>query len=71
MIAIVTGEVLVLVWNGMRCPLTPVAGRFTEDRRPNFDIYLPEWLARYNKEIFGTLYAGGIVYALALWLFTP
>jgi hypothetical protein len=60
-------EVLVLVANGMRCPLTPVAARFTEERRANFDIFLPEWLARYNKEIFGTLYVGGLVYAGVLW----
>lgn len=60
-------EVLVLVANGLRCPLTPVAARFTEERRPNFDIYLPEWLARHNKEIFGTLYVGGLLYASLLW----
>jgi hypothetical protein len=55
-IGIVLGEVAVLVVNQMRCPLTPVAARFTVDRRPNFDIYLPPWLARYNQPIFGSLY---------------
>ncbi len=64
---VVFGEVLVLAVNRMSCPLTPVAARFTADRRPNFDIYLPEWLARYNKEIFGTLYLCGLVYAIARW----
>jgi hypothetical protein len=44
-------EVAVLVLNRMRCPLTGIAARFTEDRRANFDIYLPLWLARYNKQI--------------------
>lgn len=62
---VVMVEVLVLVVNRMRCPLTPVAARFTEDRRPNFDIYLPEWLARWNKEIFGPLYVLGLCYAVA------
>jgi hypothetical protein len=38
------------------------------DRRPNFDIYLPEWLARYNKEVFGTLFVGGPIYAMVVWL---
>ncbi|NTW74110.1 MAG: hypothetical protein HGB29_04525, partial [Chlorobiaceae bacterium] len=42
-------EVVVLVANRMRCPLTDVAGRYTSDRQDNFDIYLPLWLARYNK----------------------
>jgi hypothetical protein len=57
-------EVLVLVANRMRCPLTDVAGRYTEDRRDNFDIYLPLWLARHNKEVFGSLYLAGIVFTV-------
>jgi len=64
---VVMAEVLVLVVNRMRCPLTPMAARYTEDRRPNFDIYLPEWLARWNKQIFGPLYVLGLLYAAARW----
>jgi hypothetical protein len=60
-------EVLVLVVNGMRCPLTAVAARYTEDRRENFDIYLPLWLARYNKVIFGWLFGAGLAFTLARW----
>jgi predicted signal transduction protein with EAL and GGDEF domain len=60
-------EVLVLLLNRFRCPLTDVAARFTEDRRDNFDIYLPLWLARYNKQIFGTLFVAGTIFALVLW----
>lgn len=67
LIGVVAGESLVLALNAWRCPLTDVAARYTEDRRANFDIYLPVWLARYNKEIFGTLYAAGIVWALVAW----
>ena len=62
---VVSVEVLVLAFNRMRCPLTAVAARYTEDRRANFDIYLPEWLARHNKEIFGTLFVLGLLYSLA------
>jgi hypothetical protein len=54
-------EVLVLAFNQWRCPLTGVAARYTGDRRDNFDIYLPEWLARHNKTIFGSLYVVGLV----------
>jgi hypothetical protein len=68
MIGIVFGEVLVLLVNRWRCPLTPLAARYTDDREPNFDIYLPARLAKYNKEIFGTLYVVGVVYALLRWL---
>jgi hypothetical protein len=61
-------ECLVLAFNRMRCPLTGVAARYTDDRQDNFDIYLPLWLARYNKLIFGTLYAGGVLLTIVLWL---
>lgn len=60
-------EVGILVTNGMRCPLTAVAARYTDDRRDNFDIFLPEWLARYNKQIFGWLYVIGLVFTFAVW----
>jgi hypothetical protein len=61
-------EVLVLLFNAWRCPLTPIAARYTSDRRANFDIFLPEWLARYNKEVFGTLYVADLVFVTYLWL---
>jgi len=64
LIAIVMIEVAVLFANRMRCPLTDIAARHTEDRRDNFDIYLPLWLARYNKLIFGTLFGAAVVYTL-------
>lgn len=62
LIGFVLLEVIVLVTNGMRCPLTSVAARYTSDRRENFDIHLPRWLARHNKVVFGGLYLAGIVY---------
>ncbi|MGA7615921.1 MAG: hypothetical protein WBX15_12160 [Thermoanaerobaculia bacterium] len=65
LIGIVFCEVLVLLFNGMRCPLTDVAAKYTGDRRDNFDIYLPEWLARHNKTIFGLLYVVGILVTIA------
>jgi hypothetical protein len=70
--ALLTGlvfvEVFVLFANRWRCPLTDVAARYTADRRPNFDIYLPTWLARYNKEIFGPIFAAALISSLLLWL---
>ena len=67
LIGVVLLEVLVLLINRLRCPLTDVAARFTTDRRDNFDIYLPLWLARYNKHIFGTLFLAGIIVTIVLW----
>ena len=70
-IAVVSFEVIVILLNAWRCPLTAVAARFTDDREANFDIYLPLWLARYNKHIFGTLYIAGLAYALLRWVRMP
>lgn len=67
LVAVVFIEVLVLVFNRWSCPLTGVAARYTDDRQPNFDIYLPRWLAQYNKQVFGALYVGGTVYAGLAW----
>ena len=61
-------ECAVLALNRGRCPLTDVAGRYTEERTDNFDIYLPVWLARHNKTIFGTLFVLGELFVLARWL---
>jgi hypothetical protein len=67
LIAVVCVEVLVLLVNGFRCPLTDVAARYTDDRRDNFDIYLPLLIARYNKQIFGTLFVAGILFTILMW----
>lgn len=67
LIVIVLVEVIVLIANGWRCPLTSVAARFTDDRRDNFDIYLPAWLARHNKVLFGALYILGVAVTLVRW----
>lgn len=69
--AVVACEVLVLALNKGRCPLTSVAARYTDDRRDNFDIYLPRWLAKHNKLIFGVLYVAGVVFAVARWASAP
>ncbi len=71
--AVLTGLVLVecavLAVNRGRCPLTDLASRYTEARADNFDIYLPLWLARRNKTIFGTLFVVGELFVLGQWLF--
>lgn len=68
LVGVVLVEVLVLACNGARCPLTGIAARYTTDRRDNFDIYLPLWLARHNKSVFGTLFVLGSLFTLARWL---
>jgi hypothetical protein len=67
LIGLVMIECLVLALNRMKCPLTGIAARYTDDRHDNFDIYLPLWLARYNKHIFGSLFAAAVLFTLARW----
>lgn len=70
--AVLSGAVLVecaiIGVNRGRCPLTDLAARYTDERQDNFDIYLPLWLARHNKAIFGTLFVAGEAYVVALWI---
>ncbi len=49
-------ETLVLLAFRWSCPLTVVARKYSSSTRANFDIYLPLWLARYNKTIYSALF---------------
>jgi hypothetical protein len=64
-LALALGECVVIVLNKWTCPLTPLAAKHTDSREPNFDIFLPRWLAQYNKEIFGTILVVGLL--LIVW----
>ena len=37
------------------CPLTLLARRYSNSTKENFDIYLPNWLAKYNKQIYSAI----------------
>ena len=63
--AMVIVEGIVLVLFKGRCPLTVVARRYSNSAAHNFDIYLPEWLARYNKVVFTSIYLLGLVLMIA------
>jgi hypothetical protein len=63
-IGLVLFEGLVLIIFRWKCPLTVIAEKYTEDRRDNFDIYLPEWLAKHNKIIFTSIFFGGVILVL-------
>ena len=64
----VVGEGLVLAIFKMSCPLTLVARKYSNSQAANFDIYLPEWLAKNNKVIFTTLYLVGAVLVVIPYL---
>jgi hypothetical protein len=65
--ALVWLECGVLAVNRWRCPLTDLAAKYTAERWPNFDIYLPRWLARHNKMIFGALFVVNEAIVLLKW----
>ena len=48
-------EAALLLFFRFSCPLTVVARKFSDSPRANFDICLPEWLARNNKSLYSTL----------------
>jgi hypothetical protein len=45
-------EGLVLLLFRFTCPLSLVARRYTDNPADNFDIFLPNWLARHTKRIY-------------------
>jgi len=48
-------EGIVLLVFKMKCPLTVVARRYSDSTKENFDIYLPNWLAKYTKLIYTSI----------------
>lgn len=63
-VAVIIIEGFVLLLFGGSCPLTVLARRYTHSRKDIFDIFLPNWLARYNKTIFTSLFVLGLVLML-------
>jgi len=49
---LVLAEGVVLAAFNYVCPLTIIAHQYSDSTRDNFDIYLPNWLARNNKLIY-------------------
>jgi hypothetical protein len=60
-LGLIAAECLVLLVFNRICPVTIVARKYSNSKAANFDIFLPEWLAKYNKEIYGTIVAIGLV----------
>ena len=63
-IGLVIVEGIVLLLCNMFCPLTIVARKYSNSKKDNFDIFLPNWLARHNKLIFTSIYLIGVLIVL-------
>lgn len=68
--AVIRDEIGLLFWIGLGlvllegltllafkffCPLTLVARKYSSSTKDNFDIYLPNWLAKYTKLIYTSI----------------
>ena len=52
-------EGLILLAFKSICPITIIARKYSASEKSNFDIYLPNWLAKYNKVIYNnSVYCG-------------
>lgn len=60
-VALVIGEGLTLLIFQMFCPLTIIARKYSDSEKENFDIFLPNWLAKNNKLIFTSIFIIGLV----------
>jgi hypothetical protein len=49
-------EGLVLLIFKKLCPVTVIARKYSQSTKDNFDIYLPNWLAKYNKLIYTSIF---------------
>lgn len=54
-LGLIAAEGLVLLIFKSVCPVTLWARRYSDSDKDNFDIYLPNWLAKYNKQIYTTI----------------
>lgn len=63
-LGLIAAEGMVLVISKNVCPVTLMARKYSSSDKANFDIYLPEWLAKHNKQIYTTI----VVMALLLIL---
>jgi hypothetical protein len=67
-IGLILLEGIVLLIFSKMCPLTIIARQYSDSAKDNFDIYLPNWLAKHNKLIYTTLFVLiliGILYRVA------
>jgi hypothetical protein len=55
-IGLVLLEGLILLIFNRICPITIIARKYSDSVKDNFDIFLPNWLAKYTKLIYTFLF---------------
>lgn len=54
-IGLIAIEGIILLAFKNLCPVTLVARKYSDSNKENFDIFLPNWLAKYNKQIYSVI----------------
>jgi hypothetical protein len=57
-------ETLTLMLFKTICPVTLIARKYSNSKKDNFDIFLPNWLARHNKLIYSVIVFIGIAFLI-------
>jgi len=60
-IFLITLEGLTLLIFKNVCPVTIAAKKYSDSDKANFDIYLPNWLAKYNKPIYTSIVGNALI----------
>jgi hypothetical protein len=60
-VGLVLLEGLVLLLFKNICPVTLAARKYSDSKKENFDIYLPNWLAKYNKQIYISIFGISVI----------
>ena len=78
--AVILGKLDIWLWTGFGfvivegvtllvfkwcCPLTLLARKYSASDKDNFDIYLPNWLAKHTKTIYTSLFIIIVIIAFA------
>lgn len=64
-LAFIFAEGLILLLFKRTCPITLIARKYSNSASDNFDIFLPNWLAKYNKIIYSAI----VVIVISLLLY--
>jgi hypothetical protein len=60
-IALIAVEGMTLLVFKNVCPVTIAARKYSDSTKDNFDIYLPNWLAKHNKLIYSLIVLAALI----------
>jgi hypothetical protein len=69
-VILVVFEGMVLLMFKWRCPLTLIARKYSDSDKDNFDIFLPNWLAKYTKLIYTSIFVTAVSILVGRFIMT-